>query len=597
MATQLQDAQAAAIALLPSGDLGHSISDITKYTRQIVQATTVEEVSEALVGAGVPRDTAEGLMESEALPQLAQASRDTSAPREQDTLDQNPLEAVGDFLSQPWRAVEANILNAFRNREGEDVLASADISATGQVIINAADPEVRKAILAVLAVNPNIPEKHLETAAAQDNVASATSILQQSLDPAEIAALDDPALLYLDILTKNVGEESFEFLSSQSFKDRGIEVALHENHDQMIHAGYDIYMEEAPDGSGYEMLYISPDDDQQAINADNQDVGYYDAREAGVVRLRPTDSRKPIGIDTGGFIPSGRDINEVAGRSEGTVQDFYNLYGFEYTDVVNDMDFETLLRENLGLSEAEIDMFRRESERPELFEEYSDVDVTLHYQYLEGQHINRFIDMPGESFASVQKQYEAMGIGYSAGEYSKFDPEFMRVVNTTMAYANLNYEAAGDGFERAMADFANNPKLASQWLRGSRGGGTSRVWRPPAYLSPDYAELSQAVKATFEQKLGRAPSKAEVTLLSNKMKADHRGEFDAQVEGQRLQFFGSGGHDAGTVQDVNYAARFQEDFENKYTNELGTIDRADMQQNVMQDALGSILSIDNAIGY
>jgi len=48
---------------------------------------------------------------------------------------------------------------------------------------------------------------------------------------------------------------------------------------------------------------------------------------------------------------------------------------------------------------------------------------------------------------------------------------------------------------------------------------------------------------------------------------------------------------------VNYAARFQEDFESKYTDELGTIDRVGMQQNMVSLGLGSILSADRAIGY
>ena len=105
------------------------------------------------------------------------------------------------------------------------------------------------------------------------------------------------------------------------------------------------------------------------------------------------------------------------------------------------------------------------------------------------------------------------------------------------------------------------------------------------------------MKVTFEQKLGRKPSDSEVTLLSKKMGADHRSEFDAQSLAQRMQFFGSGGTDAGTVQDVNYAARFQEEFESKYSNELGTLDKIDMSRNITQNALGSILQADRAAGY
>ena len=165
-----------------------------------------------------------------------------------------------------------------------------------------------------------------------------------------------------------------------------------------------------------------------------------------------------------------------------------------------------------------------------------------------------------------------------------------------MVQENLDKEGDPDGVENIMDEMMGDKSYASN-LGGPRGGGTSRVWRPPAYLAPDYAEISQAVKLTFEQRLGRAPSDAEIVLLSKKMGVDHRGEFDAQVQAQKLQFFGAGGSSAGTVQDVNYAARFQEDFASKYEDQLATLDKIDQSRQLTQNALGSILSADRAAGY
>lgn len=597
-APTLQEAKEVAIPMLVQGELSaFSPSDINKYTRQIAEATTIKEVEDALIGAGVPREAVTATFESEDMPLLAEAARREHAPIEQANFMDDPIRAVGDFFTQPFKGMQEKILYDFRNREGEDAVQRADLSAATQALVAAADEDVKQVIMDVLAANPDVKENWVQAAAAQRTEAEAFGVITQGMDDAEIAALDDSAIGFKNILTVNEGQESFRYLSRQAFIDRGIDIELHENHDAMISAGYSVYVEENVDG-GYEMLYITPDDEQRAINAEDMDVGYYNPRAGDVVNMRATDSRAPIGMGTGTFLDSGRDVNEVAGRAEGTLKEFFNLYGFEYTDVVTDVDFETILRENVGLTKNQIDMFRTESERQELFEEFSEVDVQLHYQYLEGENVNMFINMPAEGFAGYQKRFEDVGVGYSAGEYGKFDPDFTRMVNTTMSYANINYEADPEGFEKSLADFENNRKLAGQWFKGgSQGGGTTRVWRPPAYLAPDYAELSQAVKTTFEAKLGRAPSGAEVTLLSNKMKADHRGEFDAQVEGQRLQFFGAGGNDAGTVQDVNYAARFQEDFENKYTDELGTLDRSEMSRNIMQQGLGSILAADRAIGY
>jgi hypothetical protein len=230
--------------------------------------------------------------------------------------------------------------------------------------------------------------------------------------------------------------------------------------------------------------------------------------------------------------------------------------------------------------------------------------VPGHFQYLEGDQINQFIDMPTEDFANWQQEFADAGI-YKIGKLGSFDPKFVNIVNTVMNSANHNYEFDPNGMREAWADMKNNDQMLINYgLKrapatggGYSGGGTTRVWRPPAYLAPDYAELSQAVKLTFEQKLGRKASDAEIALLSTKMKADHRSEFDAQAAAQKMQFFASGGDSAGTVQDVNYAARFQEDFEDKYVNELATNDKIELSRNITQQALGSVLAADRAIGY
>jgi len=604
----LKEAQRVAISLLPGADIPGGVFGVpafmTDKMKKISEATTVDEVVEVLVDAGIRREEVEQVfsLDSEQFSQIVEQAERESTPSDQRNFIEDPLGAIGDFFSQPFRKAAETFQYDMRNRMGEDVLTNADLDAATLALIFSADDDVQQVIKdAITQAGPKgINEDWIQDAAGQDTEAGAYSIITQGMTSDEKKQMGEAALGFKDVLTKNLGEESFEFLSRESFLDRGIDVDLHENHDQMIKAGYDVYLQDKPGGEEgeYQLLYITPDEEQRAINAENQDVGYFDPREGGLVKMRAVDSRAPIGVDTGAYIDTGADINMVPDRR--SIGEFWRLYGWEYTDVVTDVDFETLLRENVGLTESQIAFFKRHpAEIPDLLEEQDalGLEVQLHYQYLEGQHINTFIDMPLESFTSVQKQYEGMGIGYDAGEYGKFDPELMRLINTTMAYANVNVEIDPQGFQKAMDQLSANPALANDWFRSSRGGGTSRVWRPPAYLAPDYAELSQAVKVTFEQKLGRAPSSAEIMVLSDKMKADHRGEFDAQVEGQRLQFFGSGGPDAGTVQDVNYAARFQEDFESKYTDELGTIDRVGMQQNMVSLGLGSILSADRAIGY
>ncbi len=496
------------------------------------------------------------------------------------------IEAVADWIHDP--EVDVDI----KSRQG--------LTNAQEILLGNASPEIQDVVNQLLDAGVPIRGGVLREALNAENSSAALRVIAASSSSSDLKklneAIDQPGAYLTNVLQTGDGTEGgIQYMSAEALREQGITAQLSERHDELIGDGWGVYINEESDGT-LEVLYVDPDGDRRTIDRAGQDVGRYDSGTGKIEGFIQLDTRAPIGMQTGQFIPEGDRINVVAGRADAELQEFFDLYGWEYTDVVNDMDFEAVLRENVGVSQGLINLFKR-GIFP-LMEEFEgvDLDIDLHYQYLAGENVNMFIDMPNEDFAGYQRKFEQMGV-YKAPEYGKFDPNLIRVINSTMAYANHNYEASPVGFDQAIGDMLNNKALASAWLGGSSGGGTSRVWRPPAYLSPDYAELSQAVKLTFEQKLGRAPSGAEITLLSDKMKADHRGEFDAQVEAQRLQFFGSGAPDAGTVQDVNYAARFQEDFEGKYSDELGTLDRGDMQRDIMQNALGSVLSADRAIGY
>jgi len=337
-------------------------------------------------------------------------------------------------------------------------------------------------------------------------------------------------------------------------------------------------------------------------------VGKLNPMTQNIDFLQYIDARAPIGIETGAYGTAqegAMSVNIVAGRTQVSLTEWFKLYGNDMIDAVTGKDYEQVLIDALGIQgmlNYRTNLARQAMSRVDFDVDVAqeaalgDFTVGLHYQYLAGENINKFIDMPLEEFTEWQKKYEAMGIGYTAKKYGRFDQHFLEIVSKTMVQANLDKEGDPKGFENIMDEMMGDASYASN-LGGPRGGGTSRVWRPPAYLAPDYAEISQAVKATFEQRLGRAPSDAEIVLLSKKMGADHRGEFDAQVQAQKLQFFGAGGTDAGTVQDVNYAARFQEDFASKYEDQLATLDKIDQSRSLTQNALGSILSADRAAGY
>lgn len=599
VADKLKDAQLVAISLL-SGDR----QTVMDAVREIGAATSTEQIVSVLedngVGSSQARQAVSPTTVTETAADIQRQANDPVGMRDSaegedggfsfkeffDISDE--IEQIADWIYDP--------------EKDADITSRQGLTNAQEIMLGNASPEIQTVINQLLDAGVSIRGGVLREALNAESDTEALGVIASASNEAELKklneAIDQPGSYLKNVLMTGDGTGGgIQYMSAEALREQGITAQLSERHDELIGSGWGVYINE-DSGGNIEVLYIDPDDDRRAIDRMGNDAGFYDIGKGTIEGFQTLDSRAPIGMGTGTFIPSGEDINVVAGRADASLQDFYDLYGWEYTDVVNDMDFEAVLRENVGVSQSLINLFKR-GIFP-LMEEFAnvDLDIDLHYQYLAGENINMFIDMPNEDFAGYQQKFEQMGV-YTApgGEFGKFDPDLIRVINSTMAYANNNYEADPNGFDKSINDMINNKALASRWLGGSRGGGTSRVWRPPAYLAPDYAELSQAVKLTFEQKLGRAPSGAEITLLSDKMKANHRGEFDAQVEGQRLQFFGSGGHDAGTVQDVNYAARFQEDFEGKYTDELDTLDRGAMQQGIMQNALGSVLSADRAIGY
>jgi hypothetical protein len=378
----------------------------------------------------------------------------------------------------------------------------------------------------------------------------------------------------------------------------GYEGEFAENHDYLIENNWLIQVD-----ADENIFYINPAD-REVLDVNSDRVGQWDYISGEISFLDRTDARRPIGMGIGtyGTAATGADsINVPAGLQSIPLQEWMDEYGFgiQYEDLVTGMDWEDVFIQELGAQgfrnwkQGMVGwMTRGAGPKPDITE----VETAIHYQYLEGSDVNRFIDMSIEEMTEQQQAYESMDIGYKAKKYGRFDQHFIELNNMVMTQANQDYTGHRDGFEKVMADMLEDPSYASN-LKRSRGGGTSRVWRPPAYLAPDYAELSQAVKVTFAQKLGREPSDAEITLLSKKMQADHRAEFDSQLEAQKMQFYGSGGGDAGTVQDVNYAARFQEDFELRHEAELGTLDKIEQSRSITQSALGSILQADRAAGY
>jgi len=107
----------------------------------------------------------------------------------------------------------------------------------------------------------------------------------------------------------------------------------------------------------------------------------------------------------------------------------------------------------------------------------------------------------------------------------------------------------------------------------------------PVYLAPDYATLAQETKNTFNAKLGRRATKAELSLFTDHLRGTDEQEWAANTQGLRQEhaarareFESEEPESAGTVQGVDSISRFNEFFDEKYQGEIAHRERVDQVQ-------------------
>ena len=133
----------------------------------------------------------------------------------------------------------------------------------------------------------------------------------------------------------------------------------------------------------------------------------------------------------------------------------------------------------------------------------------------------------------------------------------------------------GDPWQIQLDRVKNNPSEAAKRRAKGRAGADRRPFVAPAFLKPDMATLSQSVKQSVRQRLGREPTSLEMGELIETLGVDFRAEFGAQVAALRSEFDATTRaietdepQAAGTVQSVNPAARFAEHFDERFAGEI-----------------------------
>lgn len=196
--------------------------------------------------------------------------------------------------------------------------------------------------------------------------------------------------------------------------------------------------------------------------------------------------------------------------------------------------------------------------------------------YRDGDQWALFAGLAPEQKAAIQQDMVSAGLladeSFALGVW---DADTARAMGNLLAVSNGN----GIVWNRMLRDLKMN---APADAGSGRAAGSLRPFVTPAYLAPDYAELSQAVKAQVRRELRRDPTESEMTLLADFLATQHRASFNAQVAAARAEHNAGNraittdtSQSAGQVQAVNDAARFAERFEELFAPEMDRLERVD----------------------
>lgn len=180
--------------------------------------------------------------------------------------------------------------------------------------------------------------------------------------------------------------------------------------------------------------------------------------------------------------------------------------------------------------------------------------------YHEGDDLEILANMNTERLARLQDALVANGL-VSEVVPGRIDDNTRKGLSTLMALGNrqsVTWQSVLEGITRA-------------------GGLSSaqeavETFDPAPYVKPDYATISQRVKQTFREELGRDPDESEMEEMASFLGGMTRQQYERDVELSRLEWERENGmtpEDAGPIEGtaVDPIARFQEQFEKVYRHE------------------------------
>lgn len=180
--------------------------------------------------------------------------------------------------------------------------------------------------------------------------------------------------------------------------------------------------------------------------------------------------------------------------------------------------------------------------------------------YHEGDDLEILASMNTERLARLQDALVANGLVREVVP-GRIDENTRKGLSTLMALGNrqsVTWQSVLEGITR------------SGGLAGAEEAADK--FDPAPYIKPDYASISQSVKQTFRDELGRDPDESEMEEMASFLGGMTRQQYERDVELSRMEWERENGmtpEDAGPVEGtaIDPMARFQEQFEKVYRHE------------------------------
>ena len=230
-------------------------------------------------------------------------------------------------------------------------------------------------------------------------------------------------------------------------------------------------------------------------------------------------------------------------------------------------------------------------------------------RYIEGDELYQFGGKDPAYLAGVQKSLVDAGYMNETDMYAErgsWGESSARAMYQAMYDANIS----GREWTEIVRNRALNIRIAEQ------NEDADKTRRPTiselqadnpyvatARMGPDYATLSETVWGVMASALGREPHDWELALLADQINTDYSQSLDVLAAADRANYDAGNralatgeAQSAGTFEQVDPAARFQERFRQKYGGELDIIEnREELQQN-LGVMLTNLAGLESAVG-